>query len=158
MPNPTLLILLFYTQREIMTNQRLLTFTRHTQILSTSYEHTKNSAMLILAARWFDLDVERLSVIIRRVRLVSLRSSETEFCPGDAAVHVFDVLTLRLKMICGVVRARNKYLANTKSWQSLYISFWFYPPNFPEQNVLFSFWVLLPDPLFHRRSERAGGG
>lgn len=124
MPNPTLLILLFYTQREIITNQRLLAFTLHTQILSTCYEHTKNRAMLILAAGWFDLDVESLSVIIRRVRLVSLRSSEAEFCPGDAAVHVFDVLTLRLKMICGVVGARNKYLANTNNWQSLYISFW----------------------------------
>lgn len=49
------------------------------------------------------------------MRLVSLGSSETQLCSGDAAVHVLDVLTLRLKVICGVVRARHKYLANTNN-------------------------------------------
>lgn len=44
-----------------------------------------------------------LSVIVRRVRLVSLRASEAELCSGDAAVHVLDVFALGLKVICCII-------------------------------------------------------
>lgn len=109
-----------------------------------SARRKKKGAILFPAAGWFDLDVWSCSVIIRRVRLVSLRSSDTEFCPGDAAVHVLDVLTLRLKVICCIVRAWHKYLANTKNGQSLQLRFWFFPPNcFFFKNYYYYFYLIL---------------
>lgn len=49
-------------------------------------------------------------VLIRIVRLVSFCPPEAELGSCDPPVHIFNVFTLGLKMVCGVIRAGHKYL------------------------------------------------
>lgn len=130
--------------------------TKHLHSTLCLHARTNNGAIIIPAAGWFDDDASGVSVVVRRVRLVSLGASETKFCPSDATVHVLDVLTLRLQVIGGVVRAWHKYLAKSKNW-----SWWAQPPllvfnpsNFSLKQDSFS----LPGSFSHRRLERAGDG
>lgn len=49
-------------------------------------------------------------VLIRIVRLVSFGPPEAELGSCDPPVHIFNVFTLGLKVVCGVIRAGHKYL------------------------------------------------
>lgn len=53
-------------------------------------------------------------VIVRIVRLVSFCPPEAELCSCDPPVHLFNVLTLGLKVVCGVIWAGHKYLEETQ--------------------------------------------
>lgn len=119
----TPLISLFHTKDRLYKKEKTLNIDT---VHSTFCLHARKPNVILFQCTpiiqqpaWFDVDVWSTSVIIRRVRLVSLRSSETEFCSGDTAVHVLDVLKLRLKVIGCIVRARHKYLASTHNGQSL---------------------------------------
>lgn len=49
-------------------------------------------------------------VLIRIVRLVSFRPPEAELGSCDPPVHIFNVFTLGLKVVRGVIRTGHKYL------------------------------------------------
>lgn len=82
-------------------------------------------------------------VLIRIVRLVSFGPPEAELGSCDPPVHIFNVFTLSLKVVCGVIRAGHKYLGRKqeKAEDNKTKLFVF----FPSENVIT--WLLFPSSL-----------
>lgn len=87
-------------------------------------------------------------VIVRIVRLVSFCPPGAELCSCDPQVHLFNVLTLSLKVVCGVVRAGHKYLQDTERGWRLH----------NQADVLIFSFRNLPDSSFHRHWVLTGAG
>lgn len=83
-------------------------------------------------------------VIVRIVRLVSFCPPEAELCSCDPPVHLFNVLTLGLKVVCGVIRAGHKYLEEIREADTDYTT----EPDyffFSSENTIT--WLFFPSSL-----------